>query len=150
MTSSTLSVDMALTDRILLQLDEAPWHGLRLAAGFVVIPLWRLMMGPDSTQSSLVGFFLAVLVATRVLPMVIRRVMPFSADVREVWAARREWGKKHDSYQWQKLFAMGTGVVLYMVVSRDYRPEVALLAIGCLLPGVAGVMAWRRLRGKKS
>jgi hypothetical protein len=140
--------DIRGMERLIVKLDERPWHAVyRVALGSAIIPAWRLLFGAEPSRETLVVFFLGVLIALRVLPVVIRKALPFSASAREVWAKRREIGKKYDSYQWQKLFWIGLGLGVYVLLTREDRRAVLFLTMGCLIGGVAGVAAWNRRSG---
>jgi hypothetical protein len=145
-TLTTVRIEMASTDRLLLLADEGPFHPLRIAVGFFLLPLWLFTTGPDPAGWTLLPFFLLVLGVIRLLPRILRPVLPVSQDVRELWAARREWGKKYDSYQWRKLFAVGIGLAIYVTAVRDNRPASAILTLVCLCAGSLGLIAWRRVR----
>ena len=137
--------DVRGMERLIVKLDERPWHAVyRVGIGFAVIPACLLLFGVEPSIGTLVVFFFGVLIAVRVLPAVIRRVLPFSASARAVWARRRELGKKYDSYQWQKLFWIGLGLALYALLSREDHSGARLLTMGCLVTGAAGVAAWYR------
>jgi hypothetical protein len=42
---------------------------------------------------------------------VLRKVLPFSAEAKQIWSDRRQVAKLHDSYQWQKLFWVALGLL---------------------------------------
>jgi hypothetical protein len=130
--------------RFLLKLDEPPWHIARVPVGFACIPAWYILLGPEPAAVTLLPFFGGVLLASRVLPMVTRRVLPAPSAVRETWAARREKGRRYDSYQWQKLFAVGVGLALYVIVWREYRQAVIVLTLASLTAGLIATFISRR------
>jgi hypothetical protein len=88
--------------------------------------------------------FVAVLVLMRGVPIGFRRLVPFSGSVRNAWASRRLMAKRYDSYQWQKLFWMGWGLLAGMVWSNDFGSAPRVLAVASLAAGALGVVAWRR------
>lgn len=49
----------------------------------------------------------------RLVPAVLRRIFPFSSEAKDLWFQRRNLGKRYDSYQWQKLFWLGLGMLPY-------------------------------------
>jgi hypothetical protein len=89
-------------------------------------------------------FFVSALLSLRVLPLIARRALPFSSEVRGVWAARRVLAKEHDSYQWMKLLWVGIGLTLYVLSTEDQRVSVLVLTTAALLAGGAGMVAWQR------
>jgi hypothetical protein len=136
---------MTRLERLIVKLDEHPWHAIfRVAIGLAITPAWLFLFGGTSPGSTLVLWFVGVLLALRVTPMLIRRSVPFSADARSVWAARREIGRKYDSYQWQKLFWIGLGLAGYSLLARERRSTVLVLTALCLISGVGGLSAWSR------
>ena len=80
----------------------------------------RLLLGSDGSDWTLVPFLLLVLLLLRVVPAVVRKVVPFSAELREAWSVRRRTAKLYDSYQWRKLMWIGAGLALYVAVSGQY------------------------------
>lgn len=134
---------MRLMERMLVNLDQSPWHAVyRIAIGLTLIPAWNVVFGNDPTLWALLMSFLGILLSLRVLPAVIRRVLPFSADVRKAWAVRRERGKRYDSYQWQKLFWIGVGLAAYACFANEQRPSIRFLTMFCLMVGFGGLAAW--------
>lgn len=139
---------MSVMERLIVKLDERPWHAAyRVAVGSVITPAWLIVFDTEASGWNLLVFFFGTLLTLRVLPGVIRRALPFSTGVRAVWATRREMGKKYDSYQWQKLFWIGLGLAIYAVFSREHRADVLFLTIACLIAGAGGVAAWYRRSG---
>src|SRR5262249_13078902 len=95
---------MQLWGRGLGSLDQG-WVGAfyRVGSGYLIVPTWSYALGQGSGWS-LIVFFAGVLLALRVVPAVLRKVLPFDAEVRTIWADRRQMAKRVDSYQWRKLF----------------------------------------------
>lgn len=132
-------------ERLILRLDEHPWHAVyRVAIGFVIIPTWRFLFEDRAPGWSLIALFFATLLGLRIFPMFLRKALPFSSNARATWAARRERARKYDSYQWQKLFWIGLGLALNALLSREDEGGGQLLTMGCLIAGAAGVAAWHR------
>jgi hypothetical protein len=130
-------------ERLLVQLDVNPAGAiLRLALGFAVVPLWQRVAGPASGWLVFV-WFVAVLVAMRIVPALLRKVVKFPPAVEDGWRYRRAVAKRFDSYQWRKLLSFGVGMIAYGVtVQRLDSWEIALAAAN-LVAGVLGEWAWR-------
>lgn len=88
--------------------------------------------------------FLGTLMLLRIAPLVIRKLVHFDSQLQEVWASRRRLAKEADSYQWQKLFWIGIGLLSYLIVttSRSFS-EFAVTAF-CLIAGGLGLVFWRK------
>jgi hypothetical protein len=131
-------------DSFLVGVDSLPWSGVyRTTIGFVMLPAVSQLWGENSPAWALAAFFLGVLLLLRVVPAMIRRLVPFSGSVQEVWAQRRRLAKRYDSYQWQKLFWIGVGMASYMVLSGQFRPSRMIIPSICLLSGALGLARWR-------
>jgi hypothetical protein len=131
-------------DKFLLHLDEGPFGALyRVLIGFTTIPAMRLLLGNDGTDWTLVPFLLLVLLLLRVGLAVVRKVVPFSAELREAWSVRRRTAKLYDSYQWRKLMWIGLGLSLYVAVVGRYGPVQIALSMFCLITGAIGAVRWR-------
>lgn len=133
---------MQTFERALVALDRGAVGALyRVGVGFLIVPAWSYAIGKPESGWSLIAFFVGVLLALRVVPAVLRKILPFSSAVRTIWADRRQMAKRFDSYQWQKLFWIGIGIALYALQSRQHFP--ALLGGACLVAGAVGVLLWR-------
>lgn len=131
-------------DKFLLSLDEGTFGALyRVLIGYTSIPVMRLLLGSDGFHWTLIPFMLLVLMLLRVIPAVVRKVVPFSADLREAWSVRRRTAKLYDSYQWRKLMWIGAGLALYLAVAVQYRPVPIALSMFCLITGAAATIRWR-------
>src|SRR5262245_24255897 len=96
---------MKVLERFLIDLDSGPWSAMsRVALGLAILPMFRALSGAGHSIWASVALFIALLVAVRVVPAVLRRLLPFSVEAKEIWAERRNIAKQYDSYQWQKLF----------------------------------------------
>ena len=74
----------------LLRAEHLPWAVLyRVPIGYAVLPLSAIAFGPAVTGAGIVASFLAVLVALRIGPGVLRRGLPCSKPVKAIWAERR-------------------------------------------------------------
>ena len=133
-------------ERFLVELDSGPSSGVsRVALGLCIPPVFRALSGGrDQIWIDLV-LFLALLIGLRVIPAVLRKVLPFSAEAKQIWSDRRQIAKLHDSYQWQKLFWVGLGLLPYAVVGGGLRTGEWVLTAICLIGGGAGLLIWRRI-----
>src|SRR5467141_259383 len=136
---------MKFCERFLINLDSWPWSAIsRVAFGLCIPPVFgALSGGPDWVLTSL-ALFLGLVVVLRVFPVVLRRVLPFSVEAKELWAERRNIAKRHDSYQWQKLFWIGLGLLPYAVIGDGLRNGELVVTLICLIGGSAGLLFWRR------
>ncbi len=135
-------------ERTLRQIEEAPWHAVyRVAIGFLVFPAFSQWRGAPRSNWQLPLFFVLVLAVLRVVPALLRFVIPFSRELQNHWFECRRLAKLYDSYQWRKLLWFGVGMTLYVVVFRTaLEPALATLIAGCLLAGALGEWAWRGAR----
>jgi hypothetical protein len=117
-----------------------------LPAGFAIFPVAHFAYNGDIPLLVAAVFIGGMLIAIRVSAMVLRRVLPFSAETKEAWLKKRVLAKRYDSFQWQKLFWFGLGLSLYLVFrdSKQQRDEVIISAAFCLSAGAAGMLFWRR------
>lgn len=116
--------------------------------GGLIVPAWFALRGGTGSGWTLVPFFAAILLAVRVVPIGLRRVVPFSESLAAVWMERRQMAKQFDSYQWQKLFWIGWGLAAYAVVSGERFSALVLLTSFCLLSGALGLVAFRYYAGQ--
>jgi len=144
MRKSESASKVGTVDKFLLSLDEGAFGALyRVVIGFTTIPVMRLLLGSDGSHWTLVPFLLLVLVLLRVVLAVVRKVVPFSAELREAWSVRRRTAKLYDSYQWRKLMWIGAGLALYVAVSGQYWPVQIALSMFCLVTGAGATVRWR-------
>jgi hypothetical protein len=135
---------MGTAEEYLLSLDEGVFGALyRMAIGFITIPAMWLLLGYDGSSWTLVPFLLAVLFLLRLGTAVLRKVVPFSAELREAWSVRRRIAKLYDSYQWRKVLWIGAGLAAYVVLSGHYQTVAVGLALFCLASGAAATVRWR-------
>jgi len=130
-------------ERLIVDLDSGPWAALyRAAVGFAIPPTFRALSGGHDAIWLTSVLFLGLLVAMRVAPTVLRYALPFSAEAKAIWAARRGLSKEHDCYAWQKLFWIGLGVVLFGAIGGGLRSGELAVALFCLIGGGAGWLIW--------
>jgi len=141
------SVELGFVEKLLQALDAGLPGGLfRLGVGFATIPAVHRLFGTRDSDWALVLGLFAVLLLLRVVPAVIRKIIPFSQEVQVIWWNRRQLAKRYDSYQWRKLFWIGAGMAIYMVAYRDVSFSHATLSSVCILAGAIGLVRWRVLR----
>jgi hypothetical protein len=142
---------MTFLERSLISLDSWPSSALsRMALGSVIPPAFGVLSGGrDGVWTSLV-LFGGLLVMLRVVPAVLRRVLPFSVEAKKLWAERRQIAKRHDSYQWQKLFWMGLGLLPYAAIGDRLITGERVVTFICLIGGGAGLLLWRRVNAAHS
>jgi hypothetical protein len=133
-------------ERYLVELDSGPSSAVsRVALGLCIPPVFRALSGGADRIWIDLGLFLALLIGLRVIPAVLRKVLPFSTEAKQIWSDRRQIAKLHDSYQWQKLFWVGLGLLPYAVVDGGLRTGEWVLTVICLIGGGAGLLIWRRI-----
>jgi hypothetical protein len=134
---------MSPIERFLVGLDSG-WRGaaLRIALGLATLPAFRSLLGENAPVWILLALFFVLLAGLRVVPGLLRRVLRFSAEAKSIWAERRNTARKHDSYQWQKLFWIGLGLLPYAVIGRGLSNGELVLTSFCLIGGAAGLLIW--------
>ena len=134
---------MGALDEFLLGLDEGVFGAVyRMLIGFLTIPAMWLLLGSDGSGWSLIPFLLLVLLLLRVGLAVVRKVVPFSAQLKEAWSVRRRTAKLYDSYQWRKVMWIGIGLALYVGLSGRYWPLQVALSVFCIVAGAWGAVRW--------
>ena len=109
-------------ERFLVDLDSGPSSAVsRVALGLCIPPLFRALSGDADRIWIDLALFLALLIGLRVGPAVLRKLLPFSTEAKQIWLDRRQIAKKHDSYQWQKLLWVGLGMLPYAAVGSGLR-----------------------------
>lgn len=137
---------MRFLERILIGLDSWPWGAIsRVALGLGIPPAFRALSGSRDVVWISLALFIGLLVALRVVPAVLRRVLPFSVEAKEIWAARRNIAKQHDSYQWQKLFWIGLGLLPYAIIGDGLGNGERVVTLICLIGGSTGLLFWYRV-----
>ena len=127
--------------KLILGFENPPWDVLyRVVIGYLIMPVTVHLVGNPPGALQLLAVFLAVLVSLRIIPGVLRRVLPFSHEVKNTWAECRAMAKRYDSYQWRKLFGIGVGLCLY--VPRNFQYSAFYLALACIIAGLAGDYVW--------
>ncbi len=109
-----------------------------------MLPLFPQLSAARDPGLSLVLWFICILFSLRLVPAVLRKVLPFSQEVTAVWAERRTMAKRFDSYQWRKLFWFGLGLSAYAVTSGHLGGVGAAVTVFCLIGGGLGSFVWKR------
>jgi hypothetical protein len=136
---------MRSLEKFLIAADEGAWGAIcRVALGLAMPLAFRTLSGGHDSIWGFLAFFLAVLIGLRVGPVIIRRVLPFSPQTRDIWAKRRTLAKRYDSYQWQKLFWIGLGLLPSVIAAQGTRPGELLITGLCLIGGGTGQLIWRK------
>jgi hypothetical protein len=147
--TNTLSAQQASPiERMILSIDDGAFGALyRTAIGFATLPAISLLLGRDHADWVIVPFLLAILLLLRIIPAIIRKLLPFSGAARDIWTARRRVAKRHDSYQWRKLTWIAVGLSLYTAISGQISAARIILCAVCLLAGLAAELKWRAVSG---
>jgi hypothetical protein len=138
--TSTTSEPTRPVERLLLSIERAPLSAIyRIAIGFALIPLFQRLAGTGKPPWSFLLFFLCLLVLLRLVPLVLRKVLPFSKELQDAWFSQRALSKQYDSFQWRKLFWIGLGLGAYMAIYRQHTLTYGLIAAVCIAGGAAGL-----------
>lgn len=144
MAETASTPQIGAVERALLAIDDGAFGALyRVAIGFATLPAMSLLLGSHVSDWLVVPFLLSILLLLRIIPAVVRKLVPFSGAVQEAWAARRRLAKQYDSYQWRKLMWIGIGLALYTAVSGQLSASRMVVGSACLLGGAAGMVRWR-------
>jgi hypothetical protein len=129
-------------ERIAVLLDQFPYGAVyRIAIGYFLVPLSTSFPLSVRPGLSLASWLVGVLLALRLVPVVLRKLLPFSQSAIAVWAQRRQIAKRFDSYQWRKLVWFGIGLSAYAVSSSDLGDTTAY-TVFCVAGGVLGMLVW--------
>lgn len=138
-------------ERFLVGFDAWPWSAIsRVGFGLALPPLFRALSGNYDSVWLYLALFVVALVALRLVPAVLRLALPFTVEARKIWAERRTLAKRYDSYQWQKLFWIGLGLFLYVIIAGNARNGETVLATICLIGGGVGLLMWRKANDMRS
>ena len=136
---------MSSLERFLVRLDGGIWGAIfRVVLGLAMLPAFRALSGGRDRIWITLALFFGLLIALRVAPALLRRALPFSDEAKQIWAERRNIAKQHDSYQWQKLFWIGLGLLLHAIVGSGFGNGELVVTSICLIGGGAGLLLWRR------
>src|SRR5262245_5928877 len=116
---------------MVLGFERPPWNAVwRCLLGFLLMATYHGWLIDGRAQVRvLIAWLLGTLVALRVVPGVLRRILPLSETVQAQWRHERELARMYDSYQWRKLFWFGSGMAAYCVYSANVQPEPMSVAL---------------------
>lgn len=135
-----------LSEKGLRWAEGPPWHAAyRMAIGFFQIPLFSWWGGGDGSDWRFFPFFIFTLLTLRIVPAIVRHVLPFSEDLQAHWFRHRLLAKRFDSFQWRKLLWFGLGLAAYLTLVGSTDVVHTVLAVSCLLAGGLGVLKWCRV-----
>jgi hypothetical protein len=138
-------------ERFLVGLDGWPWSAIvRVVMGLCGPILAHALLGSDASVWSFPVFFIAALITLRIAPALVRFAAPFSAEAKVIWTRRRALAKRYDSYQWQKLFWIGLGLLLYVAIATDVGVGEILVTVICLIGGSAGLLVWLKINDEEA
>jgi xanthosine utilization system XapX-like protein len=130
-------------EKLLTCVEEPPWNALyRVGIGWLASPALLRVYGEEPPAWAWVLWFLGILVALRIVPLIARRLLPFSDAVRATWFERRQLSRHYDSYQWRKLFWIGAGLAVHTMRSDRLQAAPIVLAVIFLISGALGLAAW--------
>jgi hypothetical protein len=148
--AASAGLTMKPFERFLIGLDTWPWSALvRVGIGLCSTPVSRALFGSRDSVWIFPVLVVVLLVALRVVPALIRLALPFSAKAKEIWAQRRALAKRYDSYQWQKLFWIGLGLLLHFIIAGEAAPAEIAVAAVCLIGGSMGLLIWSKVDGAR-
>jgi len=137
---------MTTLETVIFKIDEWPCQALyRMALGFAIPWICVKLLSQDPAGSGMVAGFVAGLILIRAVPLVLRRVLPFSGELEGLWFQRRMLSKTYDSYQWRKMFWMGVGMTLFGIGFGSFLGAIRWLSVFCLLTGIVGIWMWNRV-----
>src|SRR5882672_11588146 len=137
---------MSSLERFLVRLDSGIWSAIsRVALGLAMLPAFRALSGGRDQIWITLALFFGLLIALRVAPAMLRRALPFSDEAKKIWAERRNIAKQHDSFQWQKLFWIGLGLLPYAIIGDGLRNGELVVTFICLIGGGVGLWFWRQV-----
>jgi hypothetical protein len=136
---------LTASENIIASLDDYPWSAIwRIAFGFLFALIYERTFTGHRSQWVVVVWFLTLLISLRIVPILLRKVFPFTSGLRVTWQQRRSVAKLHDSYQWAKLLWFGLGLALYISVLGVWNEMWTLLVLFCVLGGGWGLAIWHR------
>jgi hypothetical protein len=146
MTTSNVSRRTSVLEKIVRHGDMPLWPALfRIGLGFVLIPAFAAWDPDGASDWRVFAFFLLILLLLRVVPAILRHLLPFSQELQRHWFDRRLLAKHYDSYQWRKLLWFGLGLAAYLALRGTAQGAQGVLAVACLLTGALGEVRWRYL-----
>lgn len=134
-------------EKLLMRIEQPPWNAVyRFMLGACIPQVFRLTYGEDGPPFAMVFLLLFALMVLKVIPAILRRLLPFSRESLSAWKNQRTVAKRYDSYQWQKLFWIGLGVGFAGILSPGNQGSSIAVAFACVIPGFMGLIVWRHRR----
>jgi hypothetical protein len=131
-------------ERLLLLLEKPPVGALyRIAIGYLTAPSYSHIAGAGEPRWGLIVWFLAILLSLRIGPLLMRKLLPFSAETLRIWSERRMIAKRFDSYQWKKLLWYGLGMSIYLPLDERAPRWGVAFAVFCVIAGGIGLLIWQ-------
>jgi hypothetical protein len=138
---------LQMLEKLMLCAEQTPFAILyRALIGFSLMPLFSFLYGDSGTFRNLVPLFIGILFMLKLVPLILRRLIPSPQAVQIVWAKQRQLAKRYDCYQWQKLFWIGLGMSAYLVFWSKAHGAFMFLTLFCLVTGGLALLLWRRVR----
>jgi hypothetical protein len=142
--NNTSQAHVPAHERIIILIERYPSSATyRIGPGYVIPLLYYRISSREDSDWFLALRFLCALIALRILPAVLRKVLPFINEARAIWIERRQLAKRYDSYQWRKLIWLGIGMSCYVAISGAWDGVVGALTAFCILGGGLGGIFWR-------
>lgn len=133
-----------IPDQLAVRLDVGlPGALLRTGLGAAVALAVRLGPWRPSVWASAL-LLLAALFGLKALSAVARRALRVTPEVQAHWDWRRDLARRHDAYQWRKLFWVGVGVLLGAAPGGAGAEALGRLGLACVLVGLMAEVVWRR------
>lgn len=142
---------MSLLERLLVNLNAQPWHCFwRMVLGAAIPPLFRVFTGREGSVVISLTLFVGLLVLMWLIPAVLRRLLPFAQETKQIWKDRRAIAKRYDSYQWRKLFWIGLGLLLHGLIGSGLNRGEWVIASICLIGGGGGLYFWQKVSAEQN
>ena len=146
MNNFTIS-QLAWHEQFLAHIELSPWHALyRIGIGATIVPIYVYLFD-SSSHWQLILWFVCILISLRLIPAILRKVLPFSRSLKSIWSERRALAKRLDSYQWQKLLWIGIGMGGSDLILDQKSTISTALTVFCLLSGTIGLFVYRHWIG---
>lgn len=143
--SQTSNDSLTGTAKLIGSIDEMPALLVcRAAVGYCIPIVFEALFPRQPRGGRFVVVFLGTLLALRIGAGVVRRLLPFPASLKRLWAERRVLAGRYDSFQWRKAAGLGLGLGAQLIVSGNQETVPWVLAVVFM---VGGLIAWWRWRG---
>jgi hypothetical protein len=137
--------NLTTSERVLVSLDAFPLGALmRVVIGYATLVTWQFVRDGIAAEWQVALWFVAVLLAIRLVPAMLRKILPLPSGAVAVWVYRRRLAKLADSYQWRKLFWLGVGMTAYVASAESPSRWEIGLAVAAVVSGAFAEWVWRR------